>query len=96
MALLSKVKPEAIEGLSTVFHFDMGDAGTYTVSLDNGQLKVAEGLSGEAACSVKASEDTLGKVVSGDQNAMMAMMTGKLKISNLSEMMKYAKIFGFM
>ena len=29
-------------------------------------------------------------------NPMMAMMTGKLKISNPGEMMKYAKVFGLM
>ncbi|MGA1583626.1 MAG: SCP2 sterol-binding domain-containing protein [Saprospiraceae bacterium] len=41
-----------------------------------------------------ASAATLGKVISGNMNPMMAVMSGKLKISNLTEMMTYAKIFG--
>ncbi|MBK8429598.1 MAG: hypothetical protein IPL27_28240 [Lewinellaceae bacterium] len=35
-------------------------------------------------------------MLSGDLNPMMAMMTGKLKISNPGEMLKYAKMFGLM
>lgn len=95
-SLPAKVKPEAIEGLNTVFHFDIADSGAYTVSLADGKLNVSEGLTGEAACTVKASAESLGKVISGDLNPMMAMMTGKLKISNTGEMLKYAKIFGLM
>ncbi len=94
--LPNKVNADAVEGMSTVFHFDMADAGQYTVQLDNGKMNVSEGLSGEAACKVSASADTLGKLLSRDLNPMMAMMTGKLKISNPGEMLKYAKIFGLM
>ncbi len=95
-ALPAKVKPEAVEGLSTLFHFDIGDSGTYTVKLDDGKLDVSEGLNGDATCKVTASVETLSKLLSKDLNPMMAMMTGKLKISNPGEMLKYAKIFGLM
>ncbi|MCE2821838.1 MAG: SCP2 sterol-binding domain-containing protein [Bacteroidota bacterium] len=95
-SLPAKVRPETVEGLSSVFHFDIADAGQFTVSLDNGKLEVTEGLTGEANCKVTASADTLQKLLSKDLNPMMAMMTGKLKISNPGEMMKYAKIFGLM
>jgi putative sterol carrier protein len=95
-SLPAKVKPEAVEGLSTLFHFDIADSGAYTVKLDDGKLDVSEGLIGEAACKVSASADTLAKLLSKDLNPMMAMMTGKLKISNPGEMLKYAKIFGLM
>lgn len=94
--LPNKVKAEAVEGLSTVFHFDISDSGQYTVQLDDGKLDVSEGLNGDAACKVTASTDTLTRLLSRDLNPMMAMMTGKLKISNPGEMLKYAKIFGLM
>lgn len=94
--LPNKVNPDAVEGLSTVFHFDVADAGQYTVQLDNGAMSVSEGLVGDPACKVSASADTLAKLLSRDLNPMMAMMTGKLKISNPGEMLKYAKIFGLM
>ncbi|MFN0213099.1 MAG: SCP2 sterol-binding domain-containing protein [Saprospiraceae bacterium] len=89
-----KVAPEVVEGLSTLFHFDVADSGQYTVKLDNGKFEVSEGLTGEATCKVTASAETLSKILSGELNAQMAFFTGKLKITNLGEMMKYAKIFG--
>ena len=95
-ALPGKVSPSALEGLDTTFHFEIAGSGNYTVSVKEGKLEVNEGLNGEAACTVKASEESLIKVVKGDLNPMMAMMTGKLKISNPGEMLKYAKIFGLM
>lgn len=94
--LPNKVNPAAVEGMTSRFHFDVTGLGQYTVNLDNGKLDVSEGLAGEPSCKVTASAETLAKVLSGDTNPMMAMMTGKLKISNPGEMLKYAKIFGLM
>ncbi|MCC6282455.1 MAG: SCP2 sterol-binding domain-containing protein [Saprospiraceae bacterium] len=95
-SLPAKVKPEAVEGLSTLFHFDIADAGQFTVQLDNGKMDVSEGFSGEPSCKVTTSTESFQKLLSGDLNPMMAMMTGKLKISNPGEMLKYAKMFGLM
>ena len=95
-SLPAKVNPEVLEGLNTVFHFDISDSGSYTVSINEGKIAVADGLNGEAACTVKTSAESFGKLISGNLNPMMAMMTGKLKISNPGEMLKYAKIFGLM
>ncbi len=95
-ALPQKANPDALEGLSTLFHFDVTDSGQYTVQLADGKLSVSEGLLGEPSCTVKTSAESFSKLVSGDLNPMMAMMTGKLKISNPGEMLKYAKIFGLM
>lgn len=94
--LPSKVNPDVLEGLSTVFHFDITDSGQYTVSLADGKLEVKEGFEGEPKCTVKISEESFAKLIGGELNPMMAMMTGKLKISNIGEMTKYAKIFGLM
>lgn len=94
--LPQKANPDALEGLSTLFHFDVSGAGQFTVKLDNGKLEVSEGLSGEPSCKVSTSAESFSKLISGDLNPMMAMMTGKLKISNPGEMLKYAKMFGLM
>ncbi len=91
-----KANPDAIEGLSTVFHFDIADSGQYTVTLNDGKLEVTDGFNGDASCTVKTTAESFSKLVGGDLNPMMAMMTGKLKISNPGEMLKYAKIFGLM
>ena len=97
-ALSSKVSPDAIAGLQTVFHFDLeGEGGgQFTVKVDEGIVSVNDGLNGQPNCVVRAHEDTFNKLVSGDLNPMMAVLTGKVKISNQGEMLRYAKLFGLM
>ncbi len=95
-SLPEKVAPEVVEGLSTLFHFDITDAGQFTVKLDDGKFEVSEGLSGDPNCKVSTSAESFSKLLARELNPMMAMMTGKLKISNPGEMLKYAKIFGLM
>lgn len=97
-ALPAKVSPSAIEGQETVFHFDIdGDqGGQYTISVANGNIKVEDGLVGEPKCVIRASSENFINLVTGELNPMMAVLTGKVKISNQSEMLKYAKIFGLM
>ena len=95
-SLPAKVKPELLEGQNSLFHFDIADGGQFTLTLTDGKLEVAEGFSGEPTCKVTTSADSFSKLLKGELNPMMAMMTGKLKISNVSEMMKYAKVFGLM
>ena len=97
-SLPSRVAPEAIEGMETVFQFDIsGEQGIQaTVALKDGKVDYQEGLHGQAKCVVSATDENLKKVLKGELNPMMAVMTGKIKISNTGEMMKYAKIFGIM
>ena len=98
LGLPSKVQPEALEGLETTFHFDIeGDGGgQVTVKVKDGSCSAEEGLDGDARCIVSAKEDNLMNVLKGNLNPLMAVLTGKLKISNQKEMLKYAKIFGLM
>ncbi len=97
-ALPSKVSPTAIEGLETVFHFDLeGDnGGQFTIHVADQKVTVAEGLIDEPKCVVRASGNNFVGLASGDLNPMMAVLTGKVKITNQGEMLKYAKIFGLM
>ena len=98
MDLPNKVNPEALTGLNTNFHFDVtGDQpGQYTVQVVDGKMEIKEGFVGDPKCTIKAKESDLMGVVNGTVNPMMAVMMGKLKISNLGEMQKYAKAFGLM
>ncbi len=98
MGLPSKVAPDAIDGVNTLFHFNLdGDDGdNVTVGIKDGVAYSKEGLEGEPTCVVRAKSDNMLKILKGDINPMMAVLTGKLKISNQGEMLKYAKIFGLM
>lgn len=96
--LPEKVNTHALEGLSTCFHFDLEgeEGGQVTVLVENGSMKTSQGLNGTPTCVIKAKADDLKKVFKGELNPMMAILTGKLKISNQSEMMKFAKLLGWM
>ena len=96
--LPSRVRPEAIEGRETLFHFDIEgpDGGKYTVSVREGACTVEEGLQGSPSCSVSSNSENFMDVISGKTNAMLAVLMGKVKITNQGEMLKYAKIFGLL
>jgi putative sterol carrier protein len=98
LGLPAKVNKDALEGMETVFHFDISgdDGGQYTVAVADGDIQVQEGLAGEAKCVVKGTDENLIGVISGKINPMMALMTGKIKITNQGEMLKYARLFGLM
>ena len=98
MALPTRVNPEAVGNANACFHFNIkGDnGGEFTVAAKDGAVTSAEGLSGEPTCVVTCEGDLLMDIVSGKTNAMMSVFSGKLKLSNPSEMMKYAKMFGLM
>jgi putative sterol carrier protein len=80
-------------GMTNSYLFDIDGAGKWTVSVDNGKINVAEG--GEDADAViSTSEETFEKIVSGEQNATSAYMTGKLKVKgDMGAAMKLQKLF---
>lgn len=95
-SLPAKVPTEALDGIQTNFHFNLTgeDGGNYSVQIKDNEVKVEEGLSGDPSCVVTCSASDFSRILSGDLNPMMAVFTGKIKISNQSEMLKYAKLFG--
>lgn len=94
--LPEKVSAEAIEGMDTIFHFNFSgeEDGAHTVKIHNQKLEIEEGLEGNAECVISGKSENFLQVLNGEMNPMMALMTGKLKVSNTGAMMKYAKIFG--
>lgn len=96
--LPAKVKSDVLEGMATRFHFDISGegGGEFTVVVEDKKMEVLDGLDGEPKCVVKADAGLLVDVVTGKTNPMMAVLMGKIKISNQGEMIKYAKIFGLM
>ena len=98
MSLPDRVQQDTIQDKETNFHFDIAgeEGGQYTVEIKDGKVEAKEGLHGEPKCTVKGKDKDLMGVVSGKTNAMMALLTGKIKIDNQGEMLKYAKVFGLM
>lgn len=94
-SLKEKLKPEDLDGIDTKINFDLKGRNVFLTVKDN-QVNVEEGEAQDAEVTIKAKEDDLISVIKGDSNPMMAMMMGKLKISNPAAMMKYAKLLGLM
>lgn len=95
----TKVKEAGSPDMDTIFHFELTEGAEtelYTVSVSNGECVVENRLIGEAECTVRSSKKNFEKLINKDLNPMMALMTGKIKISNTGLMMKYAKILGVM
>jgi putative sterol carrier protein len=92
----SRLTPSDVEGVSTTLHFDFGGGADYSIVVADGKAEFHESLVGTAECVVKADADDFVKIATGDMNPMMAMMMGKLKLSNPGAMMKYAKMLGLM
>jgi putative sterol carrier protein len=92
-ALPSRVTPDRIEGMNNTYVFDIEGAGVWTVAVADGAVTVSEGA-GDADCTFSTSEENFEKIVSGEQNATTAYMTGKLKIKgDMGAAMKLQKIF---
>lgn len=65
----------------------------YTVTIKDGQCTLEQGLNGEPNCIIKAKSQTYIDIETGKANPQMALMMGKVKVSNIGEMMNFAKVF---
>lgn len=78
-----------------IFHFKLeGDGGgEFSVKVENGACAVTEGLEGDADCVISAAASDFEDAELGRTNKQMAVMMGKIKISNLGAMLKFLTLF---
>lgn len=95
LGLPARFKADAAGGDSGTFHFKLeGEGGgEFTVSVANGVCTASEGLSGDADCVISASASDFEDAELGRTNKQMAVMMGKIKISNLGAMLKFLSMF---
>jgi crotonobetainyl-CoA:carnitine CoA-transferase CaiB-like acyl-CoA transferase/putative sterol carrier protein len=95
LSIPARFRPEKAFDYKTVFHFDISgsNGGQYTVRIENRKCELLEGLQGEAKCVVKTKDETYAGLETGQLNPQMALMMGKVKVSNIAEMMQFAKCF---
>jgi putative sterol carrier protein len=90
---LKSVDASKTAGMHNSYLFDIDGAGQWLVKVEDGSIDVTEG-GGEADCTLTTSEENFQKIISGEQNATTAYMTGKLKIKgDMGAAMKLQKIF---
>jgi alkylation response protein AidB-like acyl-CoA dehydrogenase/putative sterol carrier protein len=94
-SLPTRLKKEKAEGIESKFHFDItGErGGKFTVHVTEQTVVVTEGHNGEANCVVTTTDVVYEDTELGRINPQMAVMMGKIKISNLGEMMKFVGLF---
>jgi len=91
--LPTAVDPAKTAGMNNSYVFDVEGVGAWTVRVTDGAVSVAEGAE-SADCTIAASEETLTRIVNGEQNPTTAYMTGKLKIAgDMGAALKLQKLF---
>jgi putative sterol carrier protein len=91
--LPARADQSKLAGMSNSYLFDIEGTGKWLVTIADGVVSVREG-EGDADCTISSSEENFQKILSGEQNATSAYMTGKLKIKgDMGAAMKLQKLF---
>ncbi len=90
-----RFRPEKAAGQKLTFHFEIAGegGGNYTIAIADGACTLNEGLHGTPDCVVKSKADVYTQIELGNSNPQMALMMGKVKVSNLGKMLAFAKLF---
>jgi putative sterol carrier protein len=92
-SLPSRVDPARTAGMTATYGFEIDPAGSWTVSVRDGQVAVAEGNQG-ADVTIRAKEDVFLRMLRGEQNPMTAYMLGKIKVEGDTALaLKLQKLF---
>ncbi len=92
-SLESRVDPAKTAGMTNSYVFDVNGAGQWTVRVNDGAVSVSEGAE-DADVTITGDAETFERIVSGEQNATTAYMTGKIKIKgDMGAAMKLQKLF---
>lgn len=90
-----RFRPEKAEGIELCVHFEIKGPEDFscTINVNNGKCTLETGLINTPNCVVKTTEKVYTDLETGKANPQMALMMGKIKVSNISEMMKFSKLF---
>lgn len=91
----ARFKPDKAGALNSVVQFDLsGDRPMqFTVIIENGKCSTFDGLVGTATCTVKAKSQHYVALELGELNPQLAIIMGKVKVSDINEMLRFSKCF---
>lgn len=90
-----RFRPEKASNITSTFHFIISgdeDFG-YTINIADGRCELIKELIGTPTCIISTKAKTYIELETGKANPQMVLMMGKVKVSNISEMMQFAKCF---
>ncbi len=95
LKLPQRFNPSKAEDFAARVHLLLSGAGggEFTVEIEDGEIRVEEGLHGEADCTVRTSAKTYVNTESGKTNPTMAVMTGKIKVSHIAVLARFIQCF---
>lgn len=90
-----RFRPEKAKDFTGIFHFILTgeNARNYTVSIMNGKCYFEEGLKGDPVCTLTTRAKTFIDSELGRINPQVAIITGKIKVSNLPAISRFARFF---
>jgi len=88
---LDKVDDDAIHRFHLLL--DGPSGGNFTVTLKDKKVVVLDGLVDEPTCEIRAKATDYEDLELGRGNPQMMFMMGKIKVSNLGEVMKFVTYF---
>ena len=93
--LPQRLKPNYGIGIDIIYHFQISGegGGDFTVKVNDGICSVNDGLNGQPKCIISASANDYCDAELGKINAQMAVMFGKIKVSNIGSMLKFVEMF---
>jgi putative sterol carrier protein len=95
-SLPQRLKTDKIDAsASSVFHFKLAGptGGEFTAVLKDKAVSVSDGLNGDATCVITAKASDYEDLELGRGNPQMMFMMGKIKVTNLGEVMKFVTYF---
>ena len=78
-----KTKAEKLTSINAIYEFNLTgpNGGVWSLDLITPGGVVSEGSTGKANCTITMEDENFSKLVTGQLNAQMAFMTGKLKVA---------------
>lgn len=94
-SLPQRMKPGSGAGVDILYHFKISGAngGEFTVTVKDGKCEVANGLTGEPKCTIETTDEIYAETELGKMNPQMAVMFGKIKVSNIGSLLKFVEMF---
>jgi len=94
-SLTERIRPAAARGWSATFHCRIqgADKPEWTVRIEDGACRVAEGLQSAPDCVVQLSEETYVGIETGTVDPRAAVVSGAVKVSNLGQMIRFIEAF---
>lgn len=94
--LKAKFNPEAAQGKDLTFQFMIADYQNYILHVKEGRCDIKEGVTEEADVVLSMTKEHFKAMLNKELNAMMALMSGKLKIEgNPLLAMQLSQLFSF-